>query len=153
MELNLTGRDRHGTPDELATLSAVLIDGEEIFVDQGAIHGKSRVERGIDFRGASSADQVPDGQQVSIVWVTLKTYEQGRGFSGITAAQIVINKELKVGYKPMAPLVNQMDRAMKGKVDLSNLSGEQKGKLAHFLENLRADLWANTPDEVKAQLV
>jgi hypothetical protein len=152
MELSLTGRSAHGTPDELASLSAVLIHGDDIFVDQGAIHGKSRLERGIDFRTAKSAEEVPNGEKVAIVWVTLRAYEGGKGYNGIASAEIVVNLEQKVGYKPMASLVNQMDRAMKGRVDVSNLSAEQRAKLAGFLQTLRADLWENTPEDVKAQL-
>ncbi|TCP55419.1 YwhD-like protein [Tumebacillus sp. BK434] len=152
MELNLTGRDKHSTPDELQNLSAVMIHGDEIFVDQGAIHGKSRLERGIDFRAARSAEDVPNGEKVAVVWVTLKTYEKGRGFSGIASAELVIDFAHGIGYKAMGPLVNQMDRAVKGRVDVSNLTAEQKAKLAAFLQQLRADLWENTPEEVKAEL-
>ncbi|ASS76192.1 hypothetical protein CIG75_15420 [Tumebacillus algifaecis] len=152
MELNLTGRDKHSTPDELQNLSAVMIHGDDIFVDQGAIHGKSRLERGIDFRAAKGPEDVPNGEKIAVIWVTLKTYEAGRGFSGIASAELVIDFPHGIGYKAMGPLVNQMDRAVKGRVDVSNLTSEQKAKLADFLQQLRADLWANTPDEVKAQL-
>ena len=152
MELNLTGRSGHGTPDELASLSAVMINGDEIVVDNGAIHGKSRFERGVDFRSFTAPEQVPNAERIAVIWVTLQRYENGMGYNGLCATEIFVNLETNQGYKSMAALVNQMDRAMKGKVDLACLSAEEKGKFAGFLAELRADLWANTPDEVKAQL-
>ena len=152
MELNLTGRTGHGTPDELASLSVVMINGDEIVVDNGAIHGKSRFERGVDFRSFSAPEEVPNATRIGVVWVTLKRYETGMGYHGLCATEIFVNLDEMKGYKSMASLVNQMDGAMKGKVDLARLSDGEKGKLAGFLEQLRADLWANTPDEVKAQL-
>jgi len=153
MELNLTGRPGgHGTPDDFANLSAVLIDGEDIFLDNGAIHGKSAIERGIDFRTARSAEEVPEGRTVHVIWVTLKRYEGGSGYNGIASAQLIIDAAKGIGYKAMGPLVNQMDRAVKGQVDLSGLSGENKQRLAAFLAQFRTDLWGNTPDEVKTKL-
>jgi hypothetical protein len=153
MELNLTGRPSgHGTPDDFANLSALLIDGDEIYLDNGAIHGKSQLERGIDFRTARSADDVPNGQTVPLIWVTLKRHEGGMGYNGIAAATLIVNKEQRIGYKAMGPLVNQMDRAVKGKIDLSPLTTEQVKMLADFLAQFREDLWANTPEEVKAAL-
>jgi hypothetical protein len=151
MELNLTGRPvgGHGAPDDFATLSAVLIDGEHIFIDNGAIHGKSRVERGVDFRSATSPEQVPGARRIALVWVMLARFEGGMGYNGVTAAEIFVDEEKKVGYKSMAALVNQMDGAMKGKVDLARLSEEEKKRLAKFMEELRPDLWGNMPEEKK----
>jgi hypothetical protein len=153
MELNLTGRPSgHGTPDDFANLSAVLIDGEQIFLDNGAIHGKSQVERGIDFRSARSPEDVPDGRVVDVIWVTLKRYESGSGYHGIASAQLFIDANKRIGYKPMGSLVNQMDRAVKGMIELSTLSPEKRQRLAAFLAQFREDLWENTPAEVKEKL-
>lgn len=148
-QLNLTGRAGHGTPDDFATLSVLMIDGEEIFIDNGAIHGKSRLERGVDFRTYTKPEDVPNGRRIPEVWVQLKSYETGRGYYGIVSAEIVINSEALVGYKSMGPLVMAMDGAMKGKVQLHHLTAEEKAKLREFLATFREDLWANTPDEIK----
>lgn len=155
MELNLTGRqnDGHGTSDEFAALSVILIDGDQIFIDNGAIHGKSRLERGVDFTTYKKPEEVPNGETIPSIWVMLKKYESGMGYSGVVATSIVVNKEERVGYKSVAALVNAMDGAMKGKISISTLSNEHQVKLVKFLEEMRPDLWANTPHEVKAALI
>jgi hypothetical protein len=152
MELNLTGRTGHGTPDDFATLSVVMIDGEEIYVDNGAIHGKSRIERGVDFRTYTKPEDVPGGRKVKEVWVQLKSFESGRGYYGLVSAELVVNSEQMVGYKSMGALVMAMDGAIKGKFSLQNLSAEERAKFRAFLETFREDLWANTPQEIKDQL-
>ncbi|MBL0386445.1 YwhD family protein [Tumebacillus sp. ITR2] len=152
MELNLTGRTGHDTPEDFATLSVVMIDGDEIYVDNGAIHGKSRLERGVDFRTYTKPEDVPNGRRIQEVWIQLKTFESGRGYHGIVSAEIVVNRDLMVGYKSVGPLVMAMEGAIKGKVQLPHLDADQKTKLRTFMETFRADLWANTPDDVKAQL-
>ncbi|PWK11287.1 YwhD family protein [Tumebacillus permanentifrigoris] len=152
MELNLTGRTGHGTPDDFATLSVVMIDGDDLYVDNGAIHGKSRLERGVDFRTYTKPEDVPNGRKVKEVWVQLKSYETGRGYYGLVSAELVVNSEDMVGYKSMGALVMAMDGAIKGKFSLAHLTTEERAKFRNFLETFRADLWANTPEEIKGQL-
>lgn len=153
MELGLTGQTGHGTPDELASLSAVIIDGDSIFVDNGAIHGKSRVERGIQF-GAKSPDQVPDGRRVVVVWVTLKRGESGIGYGGLCASvPFSINAEAQLGYKSLPDQVNKMGDAMQGKILLDVLTPEEKARFAAFLQEFRnGELWSHTRAEVLAAL-
>ncbi|GAX88619.1 YwhD family protein [Effusibacillus lacus] len=150
MELNLTAKTGHDTPDEFASLSAVVIDGDTVFVDNGAIHGKSRVERGIRF-GASSPDQIPDGRRVVVVWVTLKKGEAGMGFNGVCAAiPFRIDAEAKLGYKNLPDQVNKMGDAMKGAVKLDTLEPEEVARLGNFLKEFRGgELWNNTRPEVR----
>jgi hypothetical protein len=150
-QLNLTGRTKHDTPDELQSLSVIQIDGDEIFIDNGAIHGKSRLERGVDFRSYSKPEDVPNARCIPEVWVTLRRTENGMSYFGICGSEIWVNDQQQ-GYKSMAQLVNQMDGAMKGKVDVKNLSAEQKEKLVNFLQQFRGDLWVNTADDVKKLL-
>jgi hypothetical protein len=149
--LNLTGRTKHDTPDELQSLSVIQIDGDQIFIDNGAIHGKSRLERGVDFRSFMKPEDVPNARRIPEVWVTLRRTENGMGYFGICSAEIWINDEQQ-GYKSMAALVNHMDGALKGKVDVKNLTPEQKEMLVGYLQEFRADLWENTPEDVKKLL-
>jgi len=153
MELSLTGTSGHGTPDEFANLSVVMITPDHITVDNGAIHGKSRYERGIDFRTYTAADQVPNATRIAEVWVTLKRNEAGHmGYNGVCAAEIYVNAEQKVGFKSMALLVNMMDRAVKGKIDLTHLQGDERQRLAAYMQELRPDLWDNASEDVKQAL-
>lgn len=151
MELNLTGRSGHGTPDDFASLSAVIIDGDSVFVDQGAIHGKSRMERGISFT-AKTPDEVPDGRRVAVVWVTLKRGENGMGYNGISAAiPFRINAEAKIGYKSLPDQVNRMGYAMQGRIQMDQLQADEKQKLVAFLQEFRGgELWSNARPEVHA---
>lgn len=153
MELNLTGQTGHGTPDEFASLSAVIMDGESIFVDNGAIHGKSRVERGIQF-GAKSPDQIPNGRRVIVIWVTLKRGETGMGYGGMCASiPFSINAEAKLGYKSLPDQVNKMSAALQGKIQLDVLTTEEKARLSAFLKEFRnGELWNNTHLDVLAAL-
>lgn len=150
MELNLTGKTSHGTPDELASLSAVIIDGDSVFVDNGAIHGKSRVERGIQF-GAKSPEQIPDGRRVVVVWVTLNRGEAGTGYHGACAAiPFSINAEAKLGYKSLPDMVNKMGDAIQGTINLDYLTPDEKEKVKRFLSEFRGgELWALTRQEFK----
>lgn len=148
-QLNLTGRTKHDTPDELHSLSVVMIDGDQIFIDNGAIHGKSRLERGVDFRSFTKPEDVPNARRIPEIWVTLHRFENGMGYYGLCAAEIWVNDQAQ-GYKSLPLLVNQMDGAMKGKVDLKSLTAEQKALLGDFLASFRSDLWANAPEAVKA---
>ncbi|WP_018131101.1 YwhD family protein [Effusibacillus pohliae] len=150
MELSLTAKTGHDTPDEFASLSAVIIDGDSVFVDNGAIHGKSRVERGIQF-GAKSPDQIPNGRRVCVVWVTLKKGETGMGYHGICAAiPFRIDVEAKLGYKSLPDQVNKMSDAMKGLIKLEVLEPEEKAKLGAFLKEFRGgELWNQSRPEVR----
>ena len=57
------------------------------------------------------------------------------------------------GYKSMAQLVNSMDGAMKGKVDVKSLTPEQREKVVAYLQQFRGDLWTNTPEEVSGACI
>ncbi len=48
-KLSLTGKSVHSTDDTLKGLSAVFVDGDRIFIDNGAIHAKSELERSVTF--------------------------------------------------------------------------------------------------------
>jgi hypothetical protein len=151
-QLGITGRSRHDTPDELATLSAVIIADGEVMIDNGAIHGKSRVERGISF-SAKTPEEVEGGQRVPVIWVTLRRGEGGFGYSGICGSVLVINRETRFGYKSLPDQVNKMDAALKGKVQVEMLTQEEKGLLSAFLREFRGgDLWNHTDEEVKSAL-
>ncbi|MBF8377045.1 YwhD family protein [Alicyclobacillus mali] len=142
-KLGLTGQSKqpHTSDDQLKGISAVLMDGDEIFIDNNAIHAKSRVEVGIRFVG--SLEEVPHPRRIVGLWVSLKRFENGMGFNGVQAIEMWIDSEAQLGYKKLADHVNAMDKAVKGKADLSLLSSEQVEKFAAFLRGLRPDLWEN----------
>ncbi|MDB5085998.1 MAG: hypothetical protein JWN30_2884 [Bacilli bacterium] len=152
-KLSLTGVNKHGTPDDFAALSAVILTGDDIFLDNGAIHGKSRVERGIQFT-ARSPEEVAGGERIFVVWVTLKRAEAGMGYNGVCASQLIVNREAAVGYKSMPELVNKMDHAMKGKLELEILPDADRTRLGEFLKQFRGgELWACAQPGVQSLFV
>lgn len=148
-KLNLTGVNKHKLPDALSNLSAVLIDGKEVYIDNGAIHGKSALEKGIRF--VTDPDDVPNPRRIILVWVTLRKAILGRGIHGIGASVFYIDPEAGVGYKHLADQVNKMDGAIKGRVALEVLTPEEHALLGKFLRGQREELWINATEEVWAQ--
>ncbi len=139
-KLSLSGTSKHGTDESMRGLSAVFVDGEDIFVDNGGIHGKSRIERGIRF--VKSVDEVPNPRHVWGVWITLHRLQGGvQGYNGAVPFELHIDADAGVGYKSLAQQVNGMERAIKGTVDISALPEEIKQGLSEFLKSVRAELW------------
>lgn len=138
--LKLTGKANHSTDDAMKGLSAVVIDGDRVYIDNGAIHAKSNLERGIQF--VKTKEEVPNPRTVWVFWVTLKrNAEKDQGYHGVMPFQMFINQEAKVGYKSLAEQVNKMDKAIKGHVDVQDVPPEVLTKLKGFLQGVRTDLW------------
>lgn len=115
-----------------------------MFVDNGAIHAKSRVEMGIKF--VEDKDAVPNPRHISGLWITLKRTPTGMGYNGAMPFELWIDAAAKLGYKKLSEQVNNMDKAVRGNVDLSRYSPEIIAKFGAFLESYRTDLWDNAPE-------
>ncbi|MBE3552276.1 MAG: YwhD family protein [Kyrpidia tusciae] len=139
-ELELTGQTRHKTPDELSGLTAVILDGENVYVDKGALHAKSRVERGISF--SDDPARLGQGRRVAVVWVSLGRNEQHQPcVHGLGACEMWVNEGDQTGYKRLAEHVNQMDQAVKGRVSVDVLGSEERRRLADFFAENHRDVW------------
>ncbi|MDI3328184.1 MAG: YwhD family protein [Alicyclobacillaceae bacterium] len=150
-ELSLTGRSRHDTPEGLEGLTAVVIDGDAIWVDRAALHAKSRVERGIQF--SDDEARRGRGRRVAVVWVSMGRSTEGRPcLKGLAACDMWIDDESKTGYKRLAEHVNQMDRAVKGRIELGALSREQKQRLARFFAEEHGEVWEATDREIRDRI-
>jgi hypothetical protein len=142
--LRLTSKKSHTTDDQMRGLSAVLVDGDDVFIDNGAIHAKSRVEKGITF--VRNQDEVKNGREVWCFWVTLKRREGGvQGFHAIQGFVMVIDAEAGNGYKNLPDSVNKMDRVVKGLSSMESVPDEVRTKLHRFLEQ-KSDLWQRASD-------
>jgi len=145
-KLSLTGKSNHQTDDAMRGLSAVFLDGERIFIDNGAIHGKSSVEQGIQF--VKSKDEVPNPRLVWVLWITLKrNAEKQQGYHGAMPFCIWIDDKAKLGYKSLAEQVNKMDKVVKGTIDISALPADIRERLTAFLKSVRGDFWAHASTE------
>lgn len=132
---------------DLSNLSSLIIDGDEAYIDIGAIHGKSRVERRIKF--SMDKNEVPDGRQVWIVWVAVDRDEQGTFYGGITACEMLIDTEARRGWKILADHVNLMDRALKRHYIVDGLSAKERELLRGVLIENNEEMWERSPQELK----
>ncbi len=153
--LNVVGNKGHesfgaGTID-LNNVSAVIIDGNEAYIDLGALHAKSKIERGIKF--STNKEDVPNGRRCWIVWVAVdKKPDAGASYAGVSACEMLIDTEARRGWKILADHVNRMDYAMKRRVMVEGLNDEEKSVLRNFLQAYNDEMWANSSEQLKQAL-
>lgn len=135
---------------DLNSMSPVIIDGDEAYIDIGAMHAKSKVEKGIKF--STNREDVPAGRQVWIVWVAVDRSTEGQFYGGLTACEMWIDSEARRGWKILADHVNKMDYALKRRIIMDGLSAEQKNALKQLLIDTNQEWWERSPDELKAAL-
>ena len=135
---------------DLNSLSPVIIDGGEAKVDIGAMHAKSKVERGIKF--STNKEDVPNGRQVWVVWVAVDRTEEGQCYGGATACEMWIDAEAKRGWKILAEHVNKMDYALKRRIMLDELGAEEKTLLRELLISRNEEWWERSPEALKSAL-
>ena len=136
----------------LENVSPVFIDIEEkrAFVDIGAMHAKSDVERGIKFT-TDRADS-EGGKPYWLVWVTIDYREEGPYFAGVTACEMVVNREKRRGYKILADHVNKMDKSMKRKIMVDHMDDVSKEVLADFLQTHNREMWDRSEEQLRNDL-
>ncbi|MGE7914220.1 YwhD family protein [Lysinibacillus sp. RS5] len=136
----------------LENVSPVMIDIEEgtASVEVGAMHARSDVERGIKFT-TDRADS-EGGKPYWLVWVTIDHKADGPYYAGVTACEMVVNREKRRGYKILADHVNKMDKSMKRHIIVEHMDAPSKKVLASFLAELNPDLWARSEDQLRQDL-
>ncbi|MFJ7920621.1 YwhD family protein [Lysinibacillus fusiformis] len=136
----------------LENVSPVILDVEEgtASVEIGAMHARSDVERGIKFT-TDRADS-EGGKPYWLVWVTIDHKEDGPYYAGITACEMVVNREKRRGYKILADHVNKMDKSMKRHMIVEHMDTPSKKVLATFLEQLNPDLWERSSEQLRQDL-
>lgn len=136
----------------LENVSPVIIDIEEkqAFIDIGAMHAKSDVERGIKF--TTNREDSAGGKPYWLVWVTIDFKEDGPYFAGVTACEMVVNREKRRGYKILADHVNKMDKSMKRKIIVDQMDNVSKKVLAEFLKSHNLEMWENSDEQLRNDL-
>ena len=136
----------------LENMSPIIVDPNEdrAFVDMGAMHARSEVDRRVKF--LPDRDAVPNGKLYWIVWVTVSRNEKGGYYHGVTACEIRVDRSIKRAYKSMPEHVNHMDKSMKGKVIVDNMDEHSRQLLGDFLREYKPELWENSSEELKAAL-
>ncbi|RHW40048.1 hypothetical protein D1B33_04145 [Lysinibacillus yapensis] len=136
----------------LENVSPVFIDIQEknAFIDIGAMHAKSEIERGIKF--TTNREDSEGGKPYWLVWVTIDFKEEGPYFAGVTACEMVVNREKRRGYKILADHVNKMDKSMKRKIIVEHMDDSSKEVLAAFLKEHNLEMWERSTEQLHQEL-
>ncbi len=136
----------------LENVSPVIIDVEagEAFVDVGAMHARSAIEKRIKF--LPNKEEVPNGKPYWLVWVTIEQTKQGAYYAGVTACEMTVDQEIRRGYKSLPEHVNRMDKSLKRHIIVEHMDEPSKIILANFLKKHNEELWNNSSDELKEKL-
>ncbi|WP_018978867.1 YwhD family protein [Saccharibacillus kuerlensis] len=134
----------------LNNVSPVIIDEGEARIDVGAMHAKSKVERGIKF--TANREDAEGGRRVWLVWVAVDKTEEGGSYAGATACEMWINSESKRGFKILADHVNKLDYAIKRRIMLNEMDEESKAALKKLLTTHNEEWWNRSPEELKQEL-
>lgn len=116
----------------LENISPVIIDpnDDRAFVDMGAMHARSEVERRVKF--IPNKEEVPNGKLYWIVWVTVERGEEGPYYHGVAGSEIRVDRSIKRAYKSMPEHVNHMDKSMKGHYIVEHMDEKSLKLLADF---------------------
>ena len=137
----------------LENVSPVIIDVEagEATVDVGAMHARSVVEKGIKF--LKNKEEVPNGKPYWLVWVTIDRKLEGPYYAGVTACEMTVDRSIRRGFKSLPEHVNKMDKSMKRHIMVDHMDEKSKKILAEFLINHDEQLWNNSVDQLKKELL
>ncbi len=136
----------------LENISPVIIDpnDDRAFVDMGAMHARSEVERRVKF--IPNKEEVPNGKLYWIVWVTVERGEEGPYYHGVAGSEIRVDRSIKRAYKSMPEHVNHMDKSMKGHYIVEHMDEKSLKLLADFLRDYKPEMWERSPEELKQVL-
>ncbi|MBA2175227.1 YwhD family protein [Halobacillus locisalis] len=137
----------------LENMTPVIVDPNEgeAFIDMGALHARSKVEKRIKF--LPNREEVPNGLLYWIAWITVDHREgSGAGYYGVAASEIRVDRSIKRGYKLMPEHVNHMDKSLKGRHAVDHMDDESKRILGEYLRDFKPELWKNTNQELKDSL-
>ncbi|WP_438444867.1 YwhD family protein [Gorillibacterium sp. sgz5001074] len=135
---------------DLSNVSGVIIDEGVAYVDNGTLHAKSKVEKGIKF--SPDPSETPDGRKVWVVWVAVDRNAEGQFYGGLAACEMRVNPEARRGWKVLADHVNRMDKAMKRHILVEGLDDSEKAALKKLLMEHNPEWWAHSPEELKQAL-
>jgi hypothetical protein len=137
----------------LENVSPVIIDIEagEAFVDMGAMHARSVVEKGIKF--TPNREEVPNGKPYWLVWVTIDRKAEGPYYAGVAACEMTVDRETRRGYKSLPEHVNRMDKSLKRHIIVEHMDEKSKKVLADFLKNHDTEMWNRSSEELKKGLL
>lgn len=136
----------------LDNITPIIIDVEagEAFIDLGALHAKSAIEKRIKF--LPYKEEVPNGKPYWIVWVALNRSAEGAYIHGIAASEMTVDQETRRGYKRLPEHVNHMDKALKGKIVVEHMDAKSKQVLRQYFLDTHEDIWNRSSTEIRTSL-
>ncbi|MTD30888.1 YwhD family protein [Planomicrobium sp. YIM 101495] len=137
----------------LENVSPVFVDVEEkmAFLDIGAMHARSEVEKRVKF--TTNREDSEGGKAYWLIWVTIDFNPQGPYYAGVTACEMVVNKEKRRGYKVLADHVNLMDKSMKRNIIVSQMDDESKRVLGEYLKTHNEEMWQRSLPQLRQDLL
>ncbi|WP_100400437.1 YwhD family protein [Bacillus sp. FJAT-44742] len=154
--LNSDSTDGHGGYGagtlNLNNISPVIVDpeGGDAFVDMGALHARSEIEKRIKF--LKNKEEVPNGRLYWLVWVTVDHRDGKPYYAGVAACEMTVDKEIRRGYKSLPEHVNNMDRSLKRKLVVDKMDDKSKQILAEFLQSHSEEMWKNSDEDLHQAL-
>ncbi|MGI2327780.1 YwhD family protein [Planococcus sp. YIM B11945] len=136
----------------LENVSPLFIDvaEQQAFIDIGAMHARSEVERGIKF--TVNREDSAGGKDYWLVWITIDFNPAGPYYAGVAACEMVVNREKRRGYKILAEHVNLMDKSMKRKIIVEHMDASSKTVLRDYLMSHNEEMWNRSSDQLHADL-
>ncbi|MFD1032943.1 YwhD family protein [Metaplanococcus flavidus] len=136
----------------LENVSPLFIDvaEQEAFIDIGAMHARSQVEKGIKF--TTNREDSAGGKDYWLIWITIDFNPEGPYYAGVTACEMVVNREKRRGYKLLADHVNRMDKSMKRRILVDNMDAPSKRVLAEYLSSHNPEMWKNSAEQLHTEL-
>lgn len=136
----------------LENMSSVIVDPNEnkAYVDMGAMHARSDVERRVKFQ--PDRTKVPNGKLYWIVWVNVDRNEKGPYYAGVCGSEILVDRPNKIAYKSMPEHVKHMEKSLKGQIVVDHMDEHSRHLLRDFLKEFKPDFWENSSDELKEAL-
>lgn len=133
----------------LEHMSSIIVDTdkEEVYVDMDAMHARSKIERRVKYM--PNREDVPEGLQYWIVWVTVEYNDHGPHYAGVGGSELLVDRPNKRAYKSMPEHVLNMESSLKGKITVDHMDERSQKLLAHFLKEFNADMWENSSEELK----
>ncbi len=132
-------------PSGPVSVVAVVFEGDVATLDNGALHARSHLEAGVRFSEDPAAKG--KGEHVKNVWVVSSTGK----LTGATTAELWVDRASGTGWKRTIDHVNRMSNAVRGSIDVADLSPAQKTSLAELLAKLDAPAWEKSA-ELRAAL-
>lgn len=136
----------------LDNISPVIVDVEagEAYIDMGALHAKSAIEKRIKF--LPNKEEVPNGRPYWLVWVTVDRNEAGPYYAGVTACEMTVDEEIRRGYKSLPEHVNRMDKSLKRHIMVAYMDEKSKKILGAFLKEFNEEMWNGSSVQLKEDL-